>query len=126
MYEYSINFIPTVHKYESRAKDQYEAWLQTVNGLLSERKKGLENDDLNSILMLPASTKSTYFFSEMEVYLQRLKSNPLLPVIEVDCANSNQDAVSFDLLYTELGKNSSSESPEPTAKVYLLHSNAAA
>ena len=115
-----------MHKYESRAKDQYEAWLQTVNGLLSERKKGLENDDLNSILMLPASTKSTYFFSEMEVYLQRLKSNPLLPVIEVDCANSNQDAVSFDLLYTELGKNGSSESPEPTAKVYLLHSNAAA
>ena len=64
--------------------DQYKAWLQAVNSMISGVKKSVEEEDLMLIAMLPCSVGHLYL--QMKEYLKKIaSSDPLLPLLEITC-----------------------------------------
>ena len=67
----------------SSVPDQYKAWLQTVNSMISGVKKSVEEEDLMLIAMLPCSVGHLYL--EMKKCLKKIARDPLLPLLEITC-----------------------------------------
>ena len=63
--------------------DQYGAWLQAVNSMISGVKKSVEEEDLMLIAMLPCQEGHLYL--EMKKYLKKIVRDPLLPLLEITC-----------------------------------------
>ena len=66
-----------------RATDQYEAWLQTINSIISGVKKSVEEEDLMFIAILPFRNQSGYFYQEMKAYLKKIIGDPILPLLKI-------------------------------------------
>jgi len=65
--------------------DQYGAWLQVVENLITGEKKSLEKDDLKLIAMLPFANSSGHLYQEMQGYLKEMVGDPLLPLLAISC-----------------------------------------
>ena len=93
--------------------DQYKAWLQAVNSMISGRKKSVEEEDLMLIAMLPRQKGHLYL--EMKNYLKKIAGNPLLPLLEITC----QQHKPLDVLFKEAAADTDLAdcSPEDEAKV---------
>ena len=79
----------------SSVPDQYKAWLQVVNSMISGVKKSVEEDDLMLIAMLPCDEGHLYL--EMKNYLKKIVGDPLLPLLEITC----QQHKPLDVLFEE-------------------------
>ena len=98
----------------SSVPDQYKAWLQAVNSMISGVKKSVEEEDLMLIAMLPC--KEGHLYLEMKNYLKKIVGDPLLPLLEIRC----QQHKSLDVLFKETEADPSDladYSPENEAKV---------
>ena len=97
----------------SSVPDQYKAWLQVVNSVISGVKKSVEEEDLMLIAMLPC--KEGHLYLEMKNYLQKIAGNPLLPLLEITC----QQHKPLDVLFKEAAADPdlASYSPQAEAKV---------
>ena len=67
------------------APDQYEAWLQVVESMITGEKKSVEEDDLTLIAMLPFANLSGHLYQEMRDYLKKMVGDPLLPLLNISC-----------------------------------------
>ena len=97
----------------SSVPDQYKAWLQAVNSMISRVKKSVEEEDLMLIAMLPCQEGHLYL--EMKNYLKKIAGNPLLPLLEITC----QQHKTLDVLFKEAAADPdlADYSPENEAKV---------
>lgn len=97
----------------SSVPDQYKAWLQAVNSMISGVKKSVEEEDLMLIAMLPCQEGHLYL--EMKNYLKKITGNPLLPLLEITC----QQHKPLDVLFKEAAADPdpADYSPENEAKV---------
>ena len=98
----------------SSVPDQYKAWLQTVNSMMSGVKKSVEEEDLMLIAMLPC--REGHLYLEMKNYLKKIAGNPLFPLLEITC----QQHKPLDVLFNEAAADPSDladYSPENEAKV---------
>ena len=103
-----------LHIGSSFVPDQYKAWLQAVNSMISGVKKSVEEEDLMLIAMLPC--KESHLYLEMKNYLKKIAGNPLLPLLEITC----QQHKPLDVLFKEAVADPSDLadcSPENEAKV---------
>ena len=94
--------------------DQYKAWLQTVNSMISGVKKSVEEEDLMLIAMLPC--REGHLYLEMKNYLKKIAGNPLFPLLEITC----QQHKPLDVLFNEAAADPldlADYSPENEAKV---------
>ena len=97
----------------SSVPDQYKAWLQTVNSMISGKKKSVE-EDLMLIAMLPC--REGHLYLEMKNYLKKIAGNPLLPLLEITCQQHTPLDVLFEEAVAEL-LDLADYSPESEAKV---------
>ena len=98
----------------SSVPDQYKAWLQAVNSMISGIKKSVEEEDLMLIAMLPC--KEGHLYLEIKNYLKKIAGNPLLPLLEITC----QQHKPLDVLLEEAVADPldlADYSPENEAKV---------
>ena len=65
------------------ATDQYEAWLQAIDSIISGEKKSIEEEDLMFIAILPFPNSSGYLYQEMKEYLKKVVRDPLLPLLKI-------------------------------------------
>lgn len=79
------------------AKDRYEPWLQVINSLISGVKKSVEEEDLMLIATLPFKNSVGYMYKEMKDYLERIKGDPILPLLKI----SSQKQENIEILFNE-------------------------
>ena len=65
------------------AADQYEAWLQAINSIMTGESKSIEEEDLMFIAILPFPNSSGYLHQEMKEYLKKIIGDPLLPLLKI-------------------------------------------
>ena len=98
--------------------EQYQAWLQTINSMISGVKKSVEEEELMLIAMLP--WKEGRLYLEMKNHLKKIAENPLLPLLEITC----QQHKPLDVLFKEAVADPldlADYSPESEAKVQPNH-----
>jgi len=84
-----LHYTPICSLFVGPTTDQYGAWLQVVESLITGKKKSVEEDDLMLIAMLPFHNTSGHMYQEMQSYLQKMVGDTLLPLLDISCHQQN-------------------------------------